>query len=87
MQKRVENKQLKGFLDFKDKSDEEIVAKAKSGNSRAQEYLISKYENFVKSKAKSYFLIGADKEDIYQEGMIGLYKAIRDFNAEKINII
>ncbi len=55
MQKRVENKQLKGFLDFKDKSDEEIVAKAKSGNSRAQEYLISKYENFVKSKAKSYF--------------------------------
>lgn len=83
MQKRVENKQLKGFLDFKDKSDEEIVAKAKSGNSRAQEYLISKYENFVKSKAKSYFLIGADKEDIYQEGMIGLYKAIRDFNAEK----
>lgn len=41
MQKRVENKQLKGFLDFKDKSDEEIVAKAKSGNSRAQEYLIS----------------------------------------------
>ncbi len=83
MQKRVESKQLKGFLDFKDKSDEEIVAEAKSGNNRAQEYLISKYENFVKSKAKSYFLIGADKEDIYQEGMIGLYKAIRDFNWEK----
>lgn len=83
MMKRVENKQLKGFLDFKDKSDEEIVAQAKSGSNRAQEYLISKYENFVKSKAKSYFLIGADKEDIYQEGMIGLYKAIRDFNSEK----
>jgi RNA polymerase sporulation-specific sigma factor len=74
---------LKVFLDFKDKSDEEIVAQAKSGNNRAQEYLISKYENFVKAKAKSYFLIGADKEDIYQEGMIGLYKAIRDFNPEK----
>jgi RNA polymerase sporulation-specific sigma factor len=74
---------LKVFLDFKDKSDEEIVAQAKSGNNRAQEYLISKYENFVKSKARSYFLIGADKEDIYQEGMIGLYKAIRDFNPEK----
>lgn len=83
MQKRVESKQLKGFLDFKDKSDEEIVGEAKNGNNRAQEYLISKYENFVKSKAKSYFLIGADKEDIYQEGMIGLYKAIRDFNWEK----
>jgi len=75
--------QLKGFLEFKDKIDEEIVAQAKNGNNRAQEYLISKYENFVKSKAKSYFLIGADKEDIYQEGMIGLYKAIRDFNPEK----
>lgn len=74
---------MKGFLEFKDKLDEEIVAQAKNGNNRAQEYLISKYENFVKSKAKSYFLIGADKEDIYQEGMIGLYKAIRDFNPEK----
>jgi RNA polymerase sporulation-specific sigma factor len=74
---------LKVFLDFKDKLDEEIAVQAKSGNNRAQEYLISKYENFVKSKAKSYFLIGADKEDIYQEGMIGLYKAIRDFNPEK----
>ncbi|MDZ4907010.1 RNA polymerase sporulation sigma factor SigH, partial [Clostridium perfringens] len=57
---------------------------AKRGNSRAQEYLISKYENFVKAKAKSYFLIGADKEDIYQEGMIGLYKAIRDFKSDKL---
>jgi len=74
---------LKIFLDFKERSDEEIVAQAKGGNNRAQDYLISKYENFVKAKAKSYFLIGADKEDIYQEGMIGLYKAIRDFNPEK----
>ncbi|WP_297636445.1 RNA polymerase sporulation sigma factor SigH [uncultured Clostridium sp.] len=66
------------------KSDEEIVLEAKQGSIYAQEYLINKYENFVKSKAKSYFLIGADKEDIYQEGMIGLYKAIRDFNPEKL---
>lgn len=83
MQKRVESESLEVFLDFKDKSDEKIVAQAKNGDNRAQEYLISKYENFVKAKAKSYFLIGADKEDIYQEGMIGLYKAIRDFNPEK----
>lgn len=76
---------LEEFLEFKDKQDEEIVAEAKNGNTRAQECLISKYENFVKSKAKSYFLIGADKEDIYQEGMIGLYKAIRDFNPEKLS--
>lgn len=64
-------------------SEEKIIEEAKIGNKRAQEFIISKYENFVKNKAKSYFLIGADKEDIYQEGMIGLYKAIRDFNGEK----
>lgn len=76
---------MDAFLEFKDKSDEEIVMEAKTGNNKAQDYLISKYENFVKSKAKAYFLIGADKEDIYQEGMIGLYKAIRDFKPEKIS--
>lgn len=70
--------------EFEDSLDEEVVLEAKNGNDRAQEYLISKYENFVKSKAKSYFLIGADKEDIYQEGMIGLYKAIRDFKPDKL---
>lgn len=69
---------------FDDKLDEEVVLEAKRGNKQAQEYLINKYENFVKAKAKSYFLIGADKEDIYQEGMIGLYKAIRDFKADKL---
>lgn len=65
--------------------DEEIALKAKSGSVEAQEYLINKYKNFVKAKAKSYFLIGADKEDIYQEGMIGLYKAIRDFKPDKLS--
>ena len=72
------------FTNFEDKLDEEIVVESQKGNVRAQEYLISKYENFVKSKSKSYFLIGADKEDIYQEGMIGLYKAIRDFKTDKL---
>lgn len=72
------------FIEFENKLDEEVVNDAKNGDCRAQEYLISKYENFVKAKAKSYFLIGADKEDIYQEGMIGLYKAIRDFKADKL---
>jgi len=72
------------FCCFEGKMDEEIVVEAKRGNVRAQEYLISKYQNFVKVKAKSYFLIGADKEDIYQEGMIGLYKAIRDFKPDKL---
>ena len=75
---------MENYSEFDEKLDEEVVLEAKNGNVRAQEYLISKYENFVKSKAKSYFLIGADKEDIYQEGMIGLYKAIRDFKPDKL---
>lgn len=72
-------------IDFTLMSDEDIVALANSGNSLAQEYLIDKYKNFVRAKARSYFLIGADKEDIIQEGMIGLYKAIRDFRADKLS--
>lgn len=63
--------------------EEEVVEFARNGDDRAQEYLIKKYKNFVRSKARSYFLIGADKEDIIQEGMIGLFKAIRDFRPEK----
>lgn len=83
----MENKtgSVRNFCVFEDKLDEEIVIEAKKGNVRAQEYLINKYQNFVKAKAKSYFLIGADKEDIYQEGMIGLYKAMRDFKADKLS--
>lgn len=69
--------------DFANKTEEEIVAEAKEGNSLAQEIIINKYEAFIRGKSRSYFLIGADKEDIYQEGMIGLYKAIRDFKNEK----
>ena len=49
------------------------------------DFLIHKYRNFVRAKARSYFLIGADKEDIVQEGMIGLYKAIRDFKGDKLS--
>lgn len=81
----MREKCLKTFTKFDDKLDEEVVIEAKKGDVRAQEYLIGKYQNFVKEKAKSYFLIGADKEDIYQEGMIGLYKAIRDFKADKLS--
>lgn len=63
--------------------DEAIVDLYRNGDLAAQEYLIVKYKNFVRSKARSYFLIGADKEDIIQEGMIGLYKAIRDYRDDK----
>jgi len=72
-------------LNFSQESDEEIVKLAKSGEEFATEYLINKYKNFVRVKAKSYFLVGADREDIIQEGMIGLYKAIRDFRADKLS--
>ena len=65
-------------------TDEEIVALAQAGDGAALEFLLNKYKNFVRTKARSYFLIGADHEDIVQEGMIGLYKAIRDFKSEKL---
>lgn len=65
-------------------SDEQLVDAVREGDSEALEYLINKYRNFVRAKARSYFLIGADREDIVQEGMIGLYKAIRDFKGDKL---
>jgi len=64
--------------------DEEIVEAAKNDDAIALEYLMYKYKSIVKGKARSYYLIGADKEDIIQEGMIGLYKAIRDYNRDKL---
>ncbi len=68
-----------------DSFDEEIVVElARKGDPKAQELLIRKYKNFVRSKARAYFLIGADREDIVQEGMIGLFKAIRDFQPDKV---
>ncbi|MDA8346642.1 MAG: RNA polymerase sporulation sigma factor SigH [Thermaerobacter sp.] len=65
--------------------DEEIVEFARDGSHIALEFLINKYKNFVRAKARSYFLIGADREDIIQEGMIGLYKAIRDYRSDKLS--
>lgn len=70
---------------FADMADEQVVGLAQKGDSVAVEYLLSKYKNFVRSKARSYFLIGADHEDIVQEGMIGLFKAIRDYQAERLS--
>ncbi|MGP7819256.1 RNA polymerase sporulation sigma factor SigH [Niallia sp. 01092] len=70
---------------YVDLEDEAIVELVHKGESDALDYLIQKYRNFVRAKARSYFLIGADKEDIVQEGMIGLYKAIRDFKGDKLS--
>ena len=73
-----------GFLSarYQQMNDEQVVEMCHQGDSEAEEYLLNKYKNFVRAKARSYFLIGADHEDIVQEGMIGLYKAIRDFKPE-----
>ena len=63
--------------------DYELVDMAKQGDKYAINKLIEKYSIMVKAKAKTYFLVGADKEDIIQEGLIGLYKAIRDYDEDK----
>ena len=68
---------------YKIAKDEELVLMAQNGDDAAQEYLLDKYKSLVRAKSRAYFLIGADSEDIIQEGMIGLYKAVRDYNEEK----
>lgn len=75
----------KRSVSFENVLDEELVLYAHEGDVVALEHLINKYRNFVRAKARSYFLIGADREDIVQEGMIGLYKAIRDFRNDKLS--
>lgn len=77
--------QMDASGDFQLMLDEDVVEFAREGDDAALEYLINKYKNFVRAKARSYFLIGADREDIIQEGMIGLYKAIRDFRMDKLS--
>lgn len=70
-------------MPLKDIEDDALVAMAREGNDQAIETLLHRYRHYARAKARSYFLAGADKEDIVQEGMIGLFKAIRDFQAEK----
>lgn len=72
-------------MKFEELEDEIVVDYVHQGNTDALDFLINKYRNFVRAKARSYFLIGADREDIIQEGMIGLYKAIRDFKEDKLS--
>ena len=73
------------FGEYSSMTDEQVVFLARDNDGQALEYVFNKYKNFVRSKARSYFLIGADREDIVQEGMIGLYKAIRDFREDKLS--
>ena len=66
-------------------TDEEIISQIRQGNEQALTYLLNKYKNLVQNKVSRYFIIGAEKEDIIQEGMIGLYKAIKNYDTEKQN--
>lgn len=60
-------------------SDEEVISFVRDGHDYALDYLLNKYKRLVEKKSKSYFLIGASRDDIIQEGMIGLFKAVRDY--------
>ena len=66
-----------------DRTDEELVARWQGGDETALEELLGRYRRFARAKARTYFLVGADADDIEQEGLIGLYKAARDFQADR----
>jgi RNA polymerase sporulation-specific sigma factor len=70
--------------DYSQLSDDELIEIIHDGDSRAEEVLIKRYKNFVLAKSRSYFLVGAGREDIVQEGMIGLYKAVRDYKIDRL---
>lgn len=70
-------------LRYSDMADREIVDRAQRGEESASEYMLYKYRNLVRTKVKSYFLVGAEKEDLLQVGMIGLWQAIIDFRCDK----
>ena len=74
------------YAKYETLTDEELIVEIKEhDNNSALDYLIHRYRSFVRAKARSYFLIGADREDIIQEGMIGFYKAVRDFKSDKLS--
>ena len=69
---------------YEQMSDDELIQCIQNGDTQAEEKLIKRYKNFVLAKSRSYFLVGADREDIVQEGLIGLYKAIRDYEIDRL---
>lgn len=71
------------YKDFKSMTDEEIIGCVRQGDGGAVEYLLEKYKELVKGKARTLYLIGGDGDDLIQEGMIGLYKAIQGFDGTK----
>lgn len=67
--------------DYTQYSDEELLIRLRDGESGITDHIMNKYKNLVRSKAKSMYILGADSEDLIQEGMIGLFKAIRDYDS------
>lgn len=67
--------------DYEKYTDEELIVRIRDGEKEISDYIIAKYKNLVRGKVKSMYLLGGDMEDLIQEGMIGLYKAIRDYDA------
>lgn len=70
------------MIDYKKLTDEQLIKMLRNGHSQVQDYLLEKYKPFVKSRCRVLFLVGGDREDLIQEGMIGLFKAIRDFDPD-----
>ena len=71
------------MISYESVSDEELLSMQRAGDKRAEDTLYARYKQIVRSKARTYFLIGADREDIIQEGMIGLYKAVLDYQTDR----
>lgn len=67
--------------DYEEYSDEELILRLRDGDNRVMDYIMEKYKGLVRNKAKSMYLLGADGDDLIQEGMIGLFKAVRDYDA------
>ncbi len=71
----------KDYPDYEQATDEELIHRLRSGEEPVMDYICNKYKNLVRSKAKSMFILGGDNEDLIQEGMIGLFKAVRDYDS------
>lgn len=84
LSKKLLKKVTKKVPDFDRMTDEALVELCHQGDAIAEEYMLNRHKNLVRVKARTYYLVGADHEDIVQEGMIGLYKAIRDFKPERL---
>src|SRR5882762_999851 len=72
-----------GTVALAELSDDELVARFQGGDNESLDVLLQRYRRFTRAKARGYFLIGADSDDIEQEGMIGLFKAVRDFRPDR----